>query len=74
MSMVFTNVESTNLSQVGYDKNQKLLEVTFNNGMGYHYYNVEEYVYDNLVLAESHGLYFNKFVKGKYKYSLIGRR
>jgi len=50
-------VESSNLEAVGYDPNNGLLEIEFKNGRVYEYYEVPEYIYDELMSAESKGKY-----------------
>ena len=64
-------VQSTDLSIVGYDAKTEMLEVTFKNGGVYVYSKVPEVVYQALMLAESHGLYFNQHIKDKYPSSKV---
>lgn len=59
-------VRSTDLSIIGYDPEMEMLEVTFKNGGVYIYSKVPEPIYQALMLAVSHGLYFNQFIKDKY--------
>ena len=61
-----TAVQSKDLSIVGYDAKKQELEVTFKGGGVYVYSNVPEVVYQALMLAESHGLYFNQHIKDKF--------
>lgn len=56
-------VESSNLASVGYDANSNTLEIAFNNGGVYQYFNVPESVYDGLMNASSHGQYFDRNIK-----------
>jgi len=60
-------VESSMISQVGYDKENKQLMVQFLNGGIYSYDQVEEKVYKKLIEAESKGKYFLKKIKDKYE-------
>ena len=65
-------VSSSNLASVGYDVNSNTLEVEFNHGGVYQYYNVPESVYNGLMSASSHGRYFDTHVKkAGYSYSKI---
>ena len=62
-------VTSSNISSIGYDPEDRLLE--FECGAIYQYERVEEYVYRNLMSAESHGTYFHAHIKGVYSYSRV---
>ena len=53
-------VSSSNLRSVGYDPETKTLEVEFQNGSVYQYFNVPNNVYRELMAAPSHGRYFHK--------------
>lgn len=64
-------VQSTDLSIIGYDSKTEILEVTFKNGGVYVYSKVPEVVYQALMLASSHGLYFNQHIKDKYPASKV---
>jgi len=66
-----TQVSSSNLSSVGYDSATKTLEVTFNSGMTYQYFNVPKSEYDSLMSAASKGSYFNNNIRNSYKYQQI---
>lgn len=60
-------VQSRDLAIVGYDNDQALLEVTFRNGGVYEYLDVPVEIYEQLMNASSHGIYFNQNIKEKYK-------
>jgi len=64
--MKMTPVESSNLSAVGYDEKTQTMNVRFNSGGLYAYYNEPEKTYRKLMDADSHGSYFNTFIKGMY--------
>lgn len=65
-------VESSNLQAVGYDDNQHILQVEFKNSTVYQYFNVERYIFDGLLSAESKGKYFDQNIKkAGYSYSEI---
>ena len=66
-----TAVESSNLASVGYDEKTKTLEIQFNHGGIYEYYNVDKRVYEELMKADSHGRYFYYNIRDDYDYSLI---
>ncbi|EGQ9502548.1 KTSC domain-containing protein [Vibrio parahaemolyticus] len=58
-------VSSSNLVSVGYDIDTMTLEVEFNSGI-YQYYDVPEYVYDELMGAPSLGSYLHHNIKSSY--------
>ncbi len=60
-------VESSNLSQVGYDKEERVLVIEFNSGGLYAYYDVPETVVTELLDAESLGSYFYANIRNQYK-------
>lgn len=64
-------VDSSNLASVGYDSNNKLLEVEFNSGSIYEYFNVPEQEHLNLMSAQSHGKYFIANIRNDYRFSRI---
>ncbi len=66
-------VDSSNLASVGYDSDAKILEIEFNSGGIYQYFDVPESVYEGLMSASSHGTYFDQNIKnGGYSYSKVG--
>ena len=58
-----TRVRSSALESVGYDQEQRVLEVEFTNGPVYQYFDVPPEVYRGLMAAESHGGYFHQHVR-----------
>lgn len=66
-----TVVESSNLASVGYDEKTKTLEIEFNHGGIYEYYEVEKSVYRALMHADSQGSYFIHNIKDEYDCSRI---
>ncbi|CCH49338.1 KTSC domain-containing protein [Pseudodesulfovibrio piezophilus] len=69
--MEMENVESSNLAAVGYDEDSSTMQVEFNNGSIYQYFDVPEHVFEELRDADSVGRYFNANVKGVYRYSRV---
>lgn len=61
-------VESSNLASVGYDAENEILEVEFNHGGVYQYFDVPENVYEELMNASSHGVYFSANIRNDYEY------
>ena len=65
-------VVSSNIASIGYDENNNILEVEFNNGNVYEYYDVPLYEYEGLMSADSKGTYLNANIKkGGYRYSKL---
>ncbi len=64
-------VRSSSINGVGYDPKTRTLEVKFNNGGVYHYFNVPSAIYRALLNAESKGRFVNFKIKGNYPYQQI---
>lgn len=64
-------VDSSNIASIGYDAEDKTLEVEFNDGPIYRYYDVPSSVHEGLMSASSHGSYLHEHVKGVYRYEQI---
>lgn len=65
------SVSSSNIDSIGYDADSATLEIAFLSGGLYQYYDVPEYVYDELMSAGSHGSYFAAKIKNVYSYSKV---
>lgn len=65
-----TPVVSSNINSIGYDASSSILEVEFKSGI-YQYFGVPEYIYDELMSADSQGVYLNANVKGTFHYEQI---
>ena len=65
------NVQSSNISSIGYDSVSRTLEVQFNTGSIYQYYGVPETLYRGLMNANSHGTYLNQYIKKRFRYKQI---
>jgi hypothetical protein len=66
-----TAVESTTLAAVGYDEAQNLLELEFRSGAIYQYFEVPVDVHEQLLGAASGGSYFNRIIRGRFRYRLV---
>jgi hypothetical protein len=64
-------IESSNLRAVGYERDSGILEIEFNNGYIYQYFDVPEYIYEELMGAESKGKYANKNIYKNFKQQRI---
>jgi hypothetical protein len=62
-------VESSQISKIGYDKGNRMLYVEFKkSGKVYRYHDVGNAVYEELLHHKSKGFYFNNFIKEKYSF------
>lgn len=61
-------VASSAIEAVGYDSDDRTLEIEFRHGGVYEYFDVPEEVYRDLLTARSRGRYFHEHVRGKYEY------
>lgn len=66
-----THVSSTDLRSVGYNDDDQVLEIEFNSGGVYRYFNVPENIYDGFMAAISHGKYFHRNIKDTYQFEQI---
>ncbi|NMW31211.1 KTSC domain-containing protein [Altererythrobacter sp. RZ02] len=69
--MEMHNVDSSNVAAVGYEEDSQTLQVEFNNGGTYQYFDVPQAIFDGLLGASSVGQYLNQHVKGTYRYSRV---
>jgi len=69
--MEMINVDSSNVASVGYDEDSSTLQVEFNNGSMYQYFDVPEHVFSELRDADSVGGYLASNIKGTYRYSKV---
>lgn len=61
------SVDSSNINSIGYDEEEQILEIEFDNGI-YHYFNVPSQIYQSFLIANSHGKYFHENIKNVYDY------
>ena len=69
--MELREVNSTNITQVGYDNQTNTLRIAFNTGAIYDYFNVDEQVYRHLLQAPSKGRFFHRYIKTRYNYEIV---
>ena len=65
------SVSSSNLTSIGYDAENEILEIEFKHGGIYQYDDVPESEYEALINADSHGKYFSANVRNNYEYHKI---
>ncbi|MDR0274035.1 MAG: KTSC domain-containing protein [Burkholderiaceae bacterium] len=69
--MIRIPVISSNVASVGYDASTLTLEVEFKNGSVYHYFDVPDAVYRELIQASSVGKYLHANIRSSYRYAKI---
>jgi hypothetical protein len=62
------DVESSVIRAVGHTR---VLEIEFESGRVYQYYDVPEDVYEAMLKSDSKGRYFNQHIRGKFPYQEI---
>jgi hypothetical protein len=66
-----TPVNSSNLASVGYDPASQILEIEFNTGTVYQYFDGPQSEHIALMGADSHGSYFYHNIRNDYRYKRI---
>ena len=64
-------VSSSNLASVGFDPTTYTLEVEFNSGRVYQYFDVPEHIYQELMSAGSVGSYFSRSIRNSFDCSEV---
>lgn len=64
-----TSVSSSNIASIGYDSESMTLEIEFNNGAIYQYFDVGQRLYEELINADSVGGFLAAHIKGTYRFS-----
>lgn len=64
-------VSSSNIASVGYDAGSQTLEVEFQDGYVYQYYNVPQGIYDELMSAPSKGKFLAFQIKDRFPFSRV---
>ena len=65
-------VESSMIKSYGFDSSNSTLEVEFNNGAIWQYFDVPESTYYDMKSAGSCGKFFHGNIKGQYSESQVG--
>ncbi|MGF6330148.1 KTSC domain-containing protein [Pseudomonas sp. PICF141] len=65
------SVSSSNIASIGYDSESMTLEVEFNNGATYQYFDVGLRLYEELINADSVGGFLAAHIKGTYRFSKV---
>ncbi len=65
------NVSSSMMASIGYDSKSKTLEIEFNSGTIWQYFDVQKSEFDRMIKADSLGRYFRDCIKDCYEESGI---
>lgn len=65
-------VQSSNIASVGFDEASSTLEVEFNNGAIYQYFNVPQQIFELMMEAPSKGVFLNTNIKNAFPFSRVG--
>lgn len=66
--MIRYPVVSTSLRSVGYNAEREFLDIEFQNGGVYRYFDVPPDRYRALLAAPSHGRFFNSAIRGAFQF------
>ena len=66
-----TPVSSSNVASIGYDIASHTLEIEFNNGQVYQYFDVPQAIYESFMQASSKGEFLAQHIKGAFDYSRV---
>lgn len=78
--MKLNNVESSNISAIGFIESQQIslgrsgvnvLRIVFTSGLSYNYYEVPKDVFNLFLASESKGKFFHANIKDKYTTELV---
>jgi len=69
--MIRQPVSSSNIRSIGYDSESQTLEIEFHNGSVYSYFDVPESIYNALMSASSHGSFFHRHIKDRFRWTKI---
>lgn len=64
-------VDSSNIQAIGYDPDTATLNIAFNDGSEYEYYDVPQYEFDSLLAADSKGKYGHQNIYKVYRQQKI---
>ncbi|MCP1499841.1 hypothetical protein J2Y86_004548 [Pseudomonas migulae] len=64
-------VSSSNIMSAGYDPESETLEIEFQGGAVYQYYNVNEHLYEQFKSASSKGQFFHMYIKNALPFSRV---
>jgi len=66
------NIESSMIRSIGYDLNNTTLEIEFNSGPVWQYFDFPESLWYEFECTESHGKFFRREILNQYPESRVG--
>jgi hypothetical protein len=69
--MARVELKSTTLNAATYLDQRAFLDLEFRSGATYRYVDVPAQIYQELLLAESKGLYFNQHIRNRFTYAQL---
>lgn len=69
--MNWISFKATDFYEIKYNKDENKLQIEFNDGSIYQYFGVENNLFDDFIKSETQGIFFNKLIRGKFKYKRI---
>jgi hypothetical protein len=66
------SVQSSMIASIGYEADTSTLEVEFNNGAVWQYYEVPEVIYHDMMISGSLGKFFHSNIKRQYREAQVG--
>lgn len=66
------SVQSSMIASLGYESDTSTLEVEFNSGAVWQYYDVPESIYHEMMNSGSLGKFFHSNIKGQYREAQVG--
>ncbi|SHJ79736.1 KTSC domain-containing protein [Tepidibacter formicigenes] len=69
--MTKIRVNSSNISSIGYDPDNEILEISFSTGEKYHHLGVPKCIYEDLITSNYIGYYIHCNIRHKYPYKKI---
>lgn len=70
--MIREDVQSSMICTLGYEPETSTLEIEFNSGAVWQYYDIPEYVFYEMKDSGSVGKFFNANIRGQYPESQVG--
>ena len=64
-------VDSFNIASIGYDPESQTLQVEFQGGRIYQYFDVPESIFREFLAASSKGGFFHESIKGFFRYARV---
>lgn len=66
------NIESSTIRSIGYDPNNSVLEIEFNSGAVWQYFDFPESLWYEFEGSESQGKFFHREIKNQFSESQVG--